>query len=81
MFIDVFDLAGMGGQNFSGFVLYFLLLGEIFGYNVLQLRKSLVGVGFEHQTPMLLKAFQQQIREFLDDRRFELHGHCGQRCG
>jgi hypothetical protein len=30
---------------------------------------------------MLLKAFQQQIREFLDDRRFELHGHCGQRCG
>lgn len=78
MLIEVFDLAGMRGQNFSGFLFYFLLLGEIFSYNVLEFRKGFLSVGFEHQTAMILEVFQQEIREFLDDRRFELHGQCGQ---
>jgi hypothetical protein len=30
---------------------------------------------------MILEVFQQEIREFLDDRRFELHGQCGTTCG
>ena len=75
MLIEVFDLAVMRGQNFSGFLFYFLLLGEIFSYNALEFRKGFLSVGFEHQTAMILEVFQQEIREFLDDRRFELHGN------
>jgi hypothetical protein len=74
MLIDIFDLAGMAGQNFSGLLLYFLLLGEIFGYNVPEFSNGFGSVGFEHQASMILKVLQQEVRELLDSRRFELHG-------